>query len=270
MKKKISHKDKVDISAIVITRNEEKKIEERIKDLNFAKEIIVIDSGSTDKTVEIAKKLGAKIYPFAKGNFQARRNKGAKEARHEWLLYVDADEKVTAALRGEIVSIVKSKSVEANQYSAYAIPRKNIILGSEMKHGGWWPDYVKRLIKRKSLIAWEGDLHEQPKYKGKLGYLKNPFIHFKHDNLSDMVKKTNEWSEVEAKLLYESGHPKMSWWRFIRIICTELWLRLVRQKGILDGQKGIIYGIYLGWSRFITYAKLWELQIESKQSLVNS
>ena len=79
-----------------------------------------------------------------------------------------------------------------------------------------------------------------------------------------MVEKTNKWSEIEAKLLFEAGHPKMSWWRFFRIMATELWYRLIRLKGFLDGVEGVIYAIYQMWSKFITYGKLWEMQTERK------
>ena len=90
--------------------------------------------------------------------------------------------------------------------------------------------------------------------------LKNPLTHLKHDNLEEMVEKTNKWSEVEAKLLFNSGHPKMSWWRFWRIMFTELMYRLVSLRGFMDGTTGIIYAIYQMWSKFLTYAKLWEMQ----------
>lgn len=254
----MSKKRNTKISVIVLAKNDEKKIGDCLKSVKWADEIIVVDTGSTDKTPSIAKKRGARVVKHTKGSFSDWRNKGAKEAKGDWLLYVDTDEGVTLALRQEIVKLLNGSIVE---HSAYAIPRRNFILGREMKHGGWWPDYVKRLIRKDSLKRWKGELHENPVVEGEIGHLTNPFIHKKHDNLSEMVEKTNEWSEIEARLLFESGHPKMSWWRFFRIMATELWLRLIAKKGFLDGIEGIIYAIYQMWSRFITYGKLWELQI---------
>ena len=135
------------------------------------------------------------------------------------------------------------------------------MFGKEMKHVGLWPDYVIHFFKKENYLKWKGALHEYPEFEGKLGHLKNPLIHLKHDSLSEMVAKTNEWSETEAKLLYRAKHPRMSWWRFIRIMLTELWLRLVKQSGYRDGTKGAIYSFYQMWSKFITYAELWEMQI---------
>jgi len=250
------------LSAIVIAKNEENKLGECLESLSFCDEIILVDSGSTDSTIKIAQSHNAKIIRYTKGSFSQWRNEGLRYAKGKWVLYLDVDERITPLLRNEIIQLTKKSNEEFN---AFAIPRRNIILGKEMKHGGWWPDYVKRLYKRVSLKKWTGDLHEEPVFAGNMGYLKNPMVHLKHNDLSEMVDKTNKWSEVEARLLYESNHPDMSWWRFFRVMVSELWLRLIILKGFLDGVEGIIYAIYLSWSKFLTYAKLWEMQIGSKK-----
>lgn len=249
------------LSVIIIAKNEEKKLPECLESVKWADEIILVDTDSTDKTVDIAKANGANVFYYEDGSYQDWRNRGLKEAKGKWILYIDADERILSALRDEILKQVKDDSIS---YAAYAIPRKNIILGREMRHGGQWPDYQKRLFKRKALKEWKGDLHEQPVIEGELGYLHEPMIHIKHDNLSEMVIKTNRWSTIEAKILLESNHPQMVPWRFVRIMVTELWLRLVKQKGMLDGVAGVIYAIYQMWSRFITYGKLWEMQINQE------
>lgn len=252
---------KNNISAIVITKNEEEKIGECLESLFWVDEVLVVDTGSDDKTIQIAIKKKAIVVSFAKGGFSDWRNLGAKEAKGDWILYVDADERVTPLLRKEILKVIKNPT----DIALYAIPRRNIILGEEMKHGGWWPDYVKRLMKKDAFVKWEGDLHENPVVEGKLGHLKNPLVHIKHAKLSEMVEKTNKWSEIEAKLLLKSGHPKMAGWRFFRIMATELWYRLIKLKGFLDGTEGVVYAIYQMWSKFITYGKLWEMQLEKKK-----
>lgn len=252
---------KNNISAIVITKNEEEKIGECLDSLSWADEVLVIDTGSDDKTIQIATKRKAIVISFAKGGFSDWRNQGAKEAKSDWLLYVDADERVTPLLRKEILKVINSPT----DIVLYAIPRRNIILGKEMKHGGWWPDHVKRLMKKEALVKWEGDLHENPVVKGELGHLVNPLVHLKHTKLSEMVEKTNKWSEIEAKLLLKSGHPKMAGWRFFRIMATELWYRLIKLKGFLDGTEGVVYAIYQMWSKFVTYGKLWEMQLNRKK-----
>lgn len=247
------------ISGIVLVKNEEGLINDCLESLSWVDEIIVIDNGGTDKTVEIAKSKGAKIFKSLKGSFSDRRNLGAKKASGEWLLYVDVDERITPLLKKEIEETTKSGT-----FPAYAISRRNILLGHEMRWGGWWPDYVLRLIRKDALVAWEGSLHEQPKIKGEVGKLKNPLTHFSHRSLAEMVEKTNEWSVIEARLLFESHHPKMVWWRFISVAAREFWYRGIVKLGFLDGVVGVIEIIYQMFSRMITYAKLWEMQNEKK------
>lgn len=258
---------KLKVSAILKVKNEEGVIGDALESVSWADEIIVVDSGSTDGTSKIAKKHGAKVFDYTKGSFADWCNKGLKEASGDWVIYIDADERVTPLLRKEIKDEIEK---EKQEFSAFAIPRKNIILGKEMKHGGWWPDYVKRLFKRKDLKRWEGDLHEEPVFEGKLGHLKQPFTHLKDTRISKMVAKTNKWSEIEARLMFEAKHPKMSWWRFFRVMFTELWNRLIKLQGILDGPEGIIYGLYQSWSKFLSYAKLWEMQRDSQDPEVKS
>lgn len=248
------------ISVIVITKNAALKIKECLRSVKWADEILVLDGGSEDRTVEIAKKHGAKVTRQTGKNYSDWRNQGAKLARGDWLFYVDYDERVPKELELEI-----EQEVKGGNYAAYAIPRRNIVFGKELKHGGWYPDYVLRLIKKPALVGWRGELHEQPEVKGEVGYLKSALVHHKEDDISDMVKKTNAWSEVEAKLLYKARHPQMTWWRFWRIMGTEILDRLIIKGGILDGGEGIIYGVYQGWSKFLTYAKLWEMQMSDKR-----
>src|SRR3990172_8492683 len=143
------------------------------------------------------------------GSFASWRNEGAKRAQGEWFLYIDTDEQVTSELEKVIQQVVGS-----NEFAGYAIPRRNIIFGKEMKHCGLWPDFVLRLIKKDKLKGWYGELHEQPIIDGEISHLKEPFVHIKHKNLSDMVDKTNEWREIEAKLMYDAHHPKMNMFRF--------------------------------------------------------
>ena len=193
-----------------------------------------------------------------KGSFADWRNQGAKRASSDWFLYVDTDEEITSELKNEILDTLG----EMQTCSAYAIPRKNIIFGKEMKHCGLWPDYVLRLIKKDSLIAWTGELHEQPEVKGKVGYLKKPLIHTKHKTLEEMVDKTNDWSEIEAKLMFKVHHPKMNILRFFSAMTREFWLRMIKQTAFLDGVEGVIYAIYQVFSKSISYAKLWEMQLK--------
>jgi len=246
------------LSAVIIAKNAQNKITDCIRSLNFADEIVVIDSGSDDNTIEIAKKLKCRVFTKNDGSYSDWRNSGKDKALGDYLLYVDTDEVVDRKLSEEIK---KRLSDWPKDLACYAIPRKNIIFGKWLKHGGWYPDYVIRLLKKERLIRWENDLHEQPVYNGKLGYFKNPLIHYKEKNLDEMIYKTNIWSAVEAKLMYEARHPKMNIIRFSSAILREFWFRFIKNLAFLDGGEGIIMGIYQIYSRFISYAKLWEMQI---------
>ncbi len=225
--------------------------------------VIILIGGKYDKTllqkcldsVSWASEIVKVETRDLKGSFADWRNLGAKMAKGEWLLYIDGDEEVTTKLKAMILQVIPS-----NEFAAYAIPRKNIFLGHEMHWGGWRPDFVVRLIKKDKLKGWTGELHEQPEISGTICHLKEPLIHVSHRNLSDMVEKTNNWSEIEAKLLYASGHPKMNIFRFFTAGFREAWYRGVMKLGFLDGTVGVIEIIYQTFSRLITYSKLWELQ----------
>lgn len=257
------------LSVLIIAKNAGSKLEDCLKSISsLADELVIVDTGSTDNTVEIAKKCGAKIFKNKGNDFATWRNEAAKHARGDWLFYIDHDERASKELKDEILTVV-NRQWTVDSFVAYDIPRKNYVFGRWLKHGGWWPDRVLRLIKKSALNKWEGEVHEQPKIDGSVGSLKNTLIHLKEDDLSDMVEKTNRYSMYEAKLLYEANHPPMVWWRFINVMGRELWYRLVTKLGFLDGPEGIIYCAYQGYSRFVTYAKLWELQQHSKLEIRN-
>ena len=253
------------ISGIVIAKNEEVDLPDCLESLVWVDELVVVDNDSIDETAKIAKKYKAKIFSYKKeastGKFSAIRNYAALKSSGDWLLYIDADERVGRKLKEEIQKTIK----ERHDNNAYAIPRKNILLGKEMKYGGWSPDYVLRLIKKSSLDGWEGELHEQPKITGSVGKLTERFTHITHTNLHEMLEKTNKWSEIEARLLYDSKHPRMNIFRFATAGLREFWYRGVRKMGFLDGSVGIIEIIYQTYSRLITYSKLWEMQIKKNQ-----
>lgn len=254
----------MELSVVIIAKNEELMLPECLKSLDWVSkygEILLIDTGSTDKTISIARKFGARVIEYKSGKgFSDWRNKGAREAKGKWIFYLDADERLTPNLRKEIISLITG---HRSMNTAYAIPRRNFVLGKELKHGGFYPDYQKRLFKLSDLEMWTGELHEEPLYGGSLGHFNNPMIHEKHETLSEMVEKTNKWSNIEGKLMFDSGHPPMNILRFSTAMLREFWHRMIVKKAFLDGKVGIIFAIYQVFSRFVSYAKLWELQIKN-------
>lgn len=246
------------LSVLILTKNEEENIADCLKSVRqLAEEIIVVDAQSVDRTVKIAQKDGAKVFIHHFVDFAEARNFGLSKASGEWVLYVDADERVTEELKDEIQKQITFKN---QPFSAFDIPRKNIRLGGqEMRFGGWWPDYVTRLFRKKDLQGWYGEVHESPIVNGETGKLTNPLLHFGRD-LKDIVQKTIEWSGIEARLLFEAKHPSVTWWRLGKVWLEEFWRRFILLQGFRDGTAGLIEAIYQSFSRFITYARLWEIQ----------
>jgi (heptosyl)LPS beta-1,4-glucosyltransferase len=253
------------ISVIIIAKNQADLLVDCLKSAQWAREIIVVDNGSTDNTVAVAQKYNAKVYKGPQGSFSDWRNFGASLAKGDWIFYLDVDERITPDLKAEIQTLLQHWNESPINPVAYAVPRKNNLLGHDMRFGGWWPDYVLRLINKKFLIGWKGDLHEQPKIKGAVGKLKNSIYHISHRSLTEMMDKTNSWSEIEAKLLFKSGHPPMAWWRFFSVATREFFYRGVWKLGFFDGPIGAIEVFYQVYSRMITYAKLWEMQEMGKK-----
>jgi len=263
-------KEEIKLSVIVLTHNEEPVIADCLESVKWADEIVVVDHGSTDKTLEVVEKFGVKKIVTApvNSNFSDRRNLGAKEAKGEWLFYVDADERVTSELKEEILSLItnylptgKAGKLLITKCVALAIPRKNIRLTKVLYHGGWWPDYVLRLMRKDKLIKWEGELHEQPKIDGDVGKLKEAFIHFSHrGSFEHKLQNTINWSAIEAKRMFDSNHPPMTVSRFLSAMWREFYKRMIKYRAYKDGTEGIIEAFYQVFSVFISYARLWEMQ----------
>lgn len=240
------------ITAIIITRNEQDNLADCIKTLDFVSEIIVVDNCSSDSTVDIAKGFKSKVYEIAGLDFSYLRNIGKEKAKSEWLLYIDADERVTA----DLASQIKKAVGDPKDNNAFSFIRKNYFLGKPSPK----LERMVRLMKKEALIGWQGSLHESPMFVGKAGDLSGYLLHYTHRDLSSMLSKTNEWSDIEAQLLYKSNHPPMAGWRFARIMITSFFRSFVKDGGWKMGAVGLIESTYQAFSNFITYVKLWEKQ----------
>lgn len=223
--------------------------------VQFADEIIVIDSGSTDNTLEIAAREGAKIIKVSGGSFKDWRNRGAKESNSDWLLYIDADERVTPKLAREITDTIQFTS-----NAAFALRRNNIHFGHWMQHGGWENDRIVRLFKRSHLREWTGDVHESAAVDGILGELTEPLVHLTHRNIRDGLVKSYTWTDIEARLLFEAHTKPVRPFTLVRKFLMEFFRRLVFKKGYKDGIEGWIEAFQQAINRFFVYERLWELQ----------
>lgn len=241
------------ISAVILSYNSEDVIEDCLESVKFCDEIILVDAGSNDKTLKIAEKYSAKILNFDKGDYAGSRNLGLKKAAFDWIIYIDTDERISPELQKNIIKVLSIPE----PFSAYKIQRKNFYFG---KHE--WPkiEKLERLFKREKIKNWYGKIHESPIVDGKIGTLEGFLLHYTHRDLSSMVKKTMEWSKIEAELRFKASHPKMAWWRFPRVMASAFFDSYIKQQGYRAGAVGIIESLYQAFSIFVTYARLWEMQ----------
>jgi len=255
------------LSIIVLAGNEAEVIKDCLKSASFADEIILVLANSSDDTEKITKTLKlplkiVKTFDEYHKNFSKWRNLGFKAATGDWILYLDADERISSDLQKEILSTINTNQL----FSYFVIPRANYFLGKRVRFGGSYPDYVKRLYLRKDFSGYQGYLHEEPIIKGTFSYLKNDLLHYTHRNLTSMIQKTLIWTDMEAQALFDSHHPPVVWWRFPRMMLTKIWERLIKQQMWRDGTVGWISVIFETFDTFIIYARLWEKQVYESQS----
>lgn len=250
------------LTVIIPVGNEEAMIADCLKSCLFADKIILVRTYSaTDETIRIAKGVAKKIivHNALKNivDFSYWRNEGAKLVKSGWLLYIDADERITPQLQSEIVSVISQKN---NLFTNYDIPRANYFLGHRVRYGGTYPDYVKRLFLKSKFTGWVNSLHEQPQVSGPSSTLNSDLIHLTHRSLNTMLTKSLQWTPLEAKMLYDTNHPPVVWWRIIRMMLTKLWERLILQSMWRDGTVGWISALFETFDTFMIYSQLWELQ----------
>lgn len=244
----------IKLSVTIITLNEQDNIEECIKSLkDLADEVIVIDSGSLDDTIGLAKKSGANVYKRVFDNFARQKNFAADKATGEWILSIDADERVTKELAEEIKQVMK-----ADQFVGFLIPRKNFILGGEIRHSRWSPDSHIWLWKRGS-GKWEGEVHEEIAIAGPIGKLKNGKMHYSHKTVKEFLRVNNLYSSIAAKQIMDSGEkfsvPQLLWDPLY-----EFTLRYIYKWGFLDGWRGFILCYLMGIYKLSVWVKLWEFK----------
>jgi len=242
------------LSVIIITKNEASHIGRCLESVLWADEIIVLDSGSQDDTVSICRQYTDKVYETDWPGFGVQKQRALDKATGDWVLSIDADEIVTAELRAEI-----EQALQQNKIHGYEIPRLSSYCGRQMRHGGWWPDYVLRLFRRNAGHFSDAVVHEKIIVEGKVGRLVSPFLHDTAVNLEEILRKMNSYSSLGAQMLYEKGvRASISkaffkgLWTFIRTY----WIKAA----FLDGHQGLMLSISNAEGTYYKYLKLMELQ----------
>lgn len=243
------------VTAVVITKNEESMLANCLDTLAWCDAVLVLDTGSTDRTTQVAEQMGATVAKAKGTNFSQWRNEAAELVQTPWILYIDADERVTPPLAKSIQSRLKR-----SDYDAYRLRRNNIMWGRWFQHGGWNRDILLRLIRKNRLKGWVGEVHEHAEVIGRVGEIEEPLVHLTHRSLYDGLRKSLDWTDVEARLLLAANHPKVGPLRLIKIVTFDLIKRLVFQRAGKDGHEGAIEAMIQSMNRFLVYTRLWELQ----------
>jgi glycosyltransferase involved in cell wall biosynthesis len=246
---------KNNLTAIIIAKNEAKMIAACLETLLFCEKIIVLDTGSSDRTVAIAESYGAKVVHFAHDSFAKLREKAASLVETDWLFYVDADERVTPALAKEILLYI-----EQNKAPVMALYRRNVCYGHHFRYGNWENDQVTRVFHRDHLLTWTGEIHESPVFKGEVVTLQHQLIHLTHRNTADNLAKSAEWTIKEARGLAAAATAKVGFWTIIRKGVMEFYRRALKHQGYKDGLAGLVEALVQAMNRMMVYIQVWELQ----------
>jgi glycosyltransferase involved in cell wall biosynthesis len=239
------------ITAIIPTLNEEIHIADAIKSVSFADEIIVIDSFSTDKTIEIAEKLNVKIIKRKFDDFSSQKNFAINQASHGWIYILDADERVTPEVQKEILEAVQNP----NGFVGFYVRRTFYFAKQKINYSGWQRDKVVRLF-LKAHCRYSGVVHETIFTKGKLGFLKNKIEHFSYRDYDHYISKMNHYADLRARQLYEKGKIANLYHIFIKPP-VRFFVHYVVRLGFLDGFAGIILAKTQAYGVFSRYVKLW-------------
>ena len=240
------------VSAVVLTKDEEAHIADCLRDLRWADEVIVIDAGSTDATRDIAARHGARVVPREWQGFSAQRNFGAAQATHDWVLFVDADERITPKLADEIRTVL-----QAPRHAGYHIPRRNFMFGRWMRHGGLGRQYHLRLYDR-TRGRWVRDVHEVVQLDGPAGYLDAVMEHYAYRTIRELLEKVDRYTDAEARALRD--RPARPTPAVLLRDCLGLFLyKYFWQRGCLDGYPGLLWAGSLAYYHLLKWLKLWEL-----------
>jgi glycosyltransferase involved in cell wall biosynthesis len=242
------------ITAIILTKNEEKNIKNCLKSLSWCDEIIVVDDNSQDKTVEIARKHKAKIFinPLH-GDFASQRNFALAKAKSEWVLFIDADEIVPDSLAYEIQNATGS-----NNFNGFYIKRTDILWGKQLRYGETGNMKLLRLAKKDSGL-WEGKIHEKWNIKNPAGILQNPIRHFPHKTLGEFIKEINFYTDIRAHELNEIN-VRISFCGIFLYPLGKFMVNYVFKRGFMDKIPGLIFATVMSFHSFLVRGKLWILQ----------
>ncbi len=252
-------KEKCRISALIITKNEEKNIEKCLQSLGWVDEIVIIDSQSEDKTVEIARRYTDKVFSVQWQGFAKTKNIGIEKTSGEWILWIDADEEISFSLAEEMHNAINRVDV-----NGFYILRQSQFLGKWIKHCGWYPDYVLRLFRKNEGSFDESkQVHESIILNGKSAYLKSILFHRPYSGLKDYFNKVNRYTSLSADEMWDKN-KRAKWYHFFVYPFVVFLKKYIFKLGILDGLEGFILCVLTVFYVFSKYTKLWWKEKENE------
>jgi len=244
---------KIPVSIAIITKNEERNIEEALESVKDFEEIVIVDAFSEDKTLDICRKYTDKIFQYEWQGFAKQKQLAIDKTTLSWVFVLDADERVTEPLKKEIMKKIKEDK------DGYFIPRKNFFLGRWIKHSGWWPDYTLRLFKKEKGKVELREVHEKIIVDGKIGYMKEPFLHYTYQNIEEFIKKMNNYASLSAQEIVKRNPSRYKiFYKIIFSPCFTFLKMYIFRLGLLDGIRGLILAMLYSFYGFLKYAKVWE------------
>jgi glycosyltransferase involved in cell wall biosynthesis len=254
------------LSVVLITLNEAANLPRSLASVRWAGEILIVDSGSSDATVDLAREAGARVFQEPWRGFGPQKNAAISHATGDWILSLDADEEVSPELAAEIQALLAADP----PFAAYRIPRLNHFLGRPLRHGGYWPDPKLRLFRRGAARFQDRAVHESLETGVPVGRLRYPLIHHCYPTLEDYIEHMNRYSTAGAAMLVSAGRaphslPALVWSAVLNPIATFIYNYIFRA-GFLDGREGLLqhlnHSVYIHWK----YAKAWRAGKSTRSS----
>jgi glycosyltransferase involved in cell wall biosynthesis len=247
--------ENIPLSVAIITKNEEEKIRSCLQSISFAGQIILVDSGSTDSTLQIVAEFDCEVYSEEWRGFGPQKQLAIEKCRLPWILVLDADEQIPPETAERIKNIITDPQIPQ---AGFSFPRKNYFQGRWIRHAGWWPDRIVRLFRKGSGRMSSAQVHEAVEVTGIVGELNVPIEHFTESSLSKIIQKIDKYSTLGAEEAFKDGKHSSAFSALMRAFFTfnqDYFLRL----GILDGRQGLTLAVTDAVNKFFKYAKLSEL-----------
>jgi glycosyltransferase involved in cell wall biosynthesis len=252
------------LSVIIITYNEERNIERCLRSVQWADEIIVVDSLSTDRTVEICKQFTGNILLHEYDGDIPQRERGFALASGEWLMYIDADEEISIELKDEILGVING----ATPKEGYSFLRKSFIFGTWTEHGGWFPDYTFRLFRKDSYVAEYAEVHGGFSVRGEKGVLNGHLYHYTYESIEQYLSKMNDYTSLAVfNKLKDDPSIDVGVMKIVLSPLSHFFRKFISTKGYKDGLHGFILAALGGIYTLALYTKLWEYRMRQREGL---